>query len=150
MNNNPINLIGLKLGYKTTNTNEKAMEDCGALWQEYLGSFVPNKVPNKLNGDTYAVYFDYDGDYTEPYAYFIGCSVEPGTEVPAGLDSITIPVQKYEAVTAKGKMPDCVANAWRDIWKSDIDRAYGFDFEVYSERSADWNNAEVDIYLSVK
>ncbi|MGQ2982462.1 GyrI-like domain-containing protein [Flavobacterium sp.] len=147
--NTPLTLIGLKLGYKTTNKNEKAMEDCGALWQEYMGGFVPNKIPNKLNGDTYAVYFDYDGDHTDPYSYFIGCPVEDGTEVPTGLDSIIIPLQKYEMVTAKGKMPDCVAEAWCDIWQRDIDRAYGYDFEIY-RGNMDWNNAEVEIYLSVK
>lgn len=147
--NNSITLIGLKLGYKTTNKNNKAMEDCGALWQEYMGGFVPNKIPNKVSGDTYAVYFEYDGDHTDPYSYFIGCPVEPGTEVPNGLDSIIIPIQKYEIVTAKGKMPDCVADAWRDIWQRDIDRAYGYDFEIYREK-IDWNNAEVEIYLSIK
>jgi len=150
MYNHLITLIGLKLDYKTTNKNEKAMEDCAALWQSYMGGFVPNKIPNKLNGDTYAVYFDYDGDHTEPYAYFIGCPVQQGTEVPAGLDSITIPAQNYEVVTTKGKMPDCVAEAWREIWKKpDTNRTYGYDFEVYSE-NLDWSNAEIGIYLSVK
>lgn len=144
-------LIGVSLGFKTTNQNEKAMEDCGALWQHFGGSFMASKIPGKESNDIYAVYYDYDGDYTQPYAYFIGCKVAADTEVPTGMESITIPEQEYILETAKGKMPDCVANQWREIWKNDdSSRAYGYDFEVYSAKSADWNNAEVDIFLSVK
>jgi len=49
---------------------------------------------------------------------------------------------------ASGKMPDCVANTWKEIWNSGIPRAYQTDFEVYDERSRDWNNAVVDVYVS--
>jgi predicted transcriptional regulator YdeE len=47
-------------------------------------------------------------------------------------------------------MPDCVINAWKDVWVSSIPRSYKMDFEVYDERSKDWNNAEVEVYLSVE
>jgi len=143
-------LTGLKLDKKTFNANGQAAVDCGSLWQHFMGDAVANKITNKLSTDIYAVYFEYDGDHTQPYSFFIGCKVHPDAETPKGLDSINIPNQNYTVVTAKGKMPDCVANAWQDIWKSNIDRAYGFDFEVYNELSADWENAVVDIYLSVK
>lgn len=46
-------------------------------------------------------------------------------------------------------MPDMVAEAWQEIWKSDIKRAYRPDFEVYKERSRDWQNAEAEIFISV-
>jgi predicted transcriptional regulator YdeE len=47
-------------------------------------------------------------------------------------------------------MPGCMVDKWREIWNSDIPRAYKFDFEIYDERSQDWSDAEVDIYLSVE
>ena len=47
-------------------------------------------------------------------------------------------------------MPDCVINAWKEIWGSNIPRSYKMDFEVYDERSKDWGNAEVEVYLSVE
>ena len=53
----------------------------------------------------------------------------------------------YQTI-AKGKMPDCISNSWKDIWDSKIERAYKYDFEVYDERSKDWNNATVDIFVS--
>ncbi len=47
-------------------------------------------------------------------------------------------------------MPGCIAEAWQNIWKAGLNRNFGFDFEKYDERSLNWENAEVDIYLSVK
>jgi predicted transcriptional regulator YdeE len=90
------------------------------------------------------------GDYTQPYSYFIGCEVPESTTVPTGLDSLTIPAGTYQPIKLKGKMPDMVAEAWQKIWQSDIKRAYRPDFEIYDERSKDWQNAEADIFLSVK
>ncbi|KGO87862.1 transcriptional regulator [Flavobacterium rivuli WB 3.3-2 = DSM 21788] len=143
-------LTGLKLDKKTFNAIGQAAIDCGALWQKFMGEAVADKITDKLSTDIYAVYFEYEGDHTQPYSFFIGCIVDADTETPNGLQSIEIPNQKYAIVTAKGKMPECVANAWQEIWKSDVDRVYGYDFEVYNELSADWENAIVDIYLSVK
>ena len=143
-------LTGLKLDKKTFNVNGQAAIDCGALWQKFISEGISDKITDKQSPDIYAVYFEYEGDHTQPYSFFIGCKVDTDAEIPDGLQSIEVPNQNYTVVTAKGKMPDCVANAWQEIWKSDIDRAYGFDFEVYNELSADWENAVVDIYLSVK
>lgn len=83
------------------------------------------------------------------YSFFIGCKVASETLKPEDLDELTIPAQKYQIETAKGQMPDCVANAWRKIWSTKINRQYGFDFEIYDQRSHDWANAEIDIYLSL-
>lgn len=143
-------LIGIKLPHKTSNVNEQAMADCGSLWQKFEQEGIFNKIPAKTAFEIYAVYYDYDGDHTQPYSYFIGCPVAQGTEVPEGLETLEIPVQNYTHIVARGKMPSCVADAWREIWQADHNRAYGFDFEVYGEKAADWSNAEVDIYLSVR
>jgi predicted transcriptional regulator YdeE len=74
--------------------------------------------------------------------------VKIDTEAPQGMNKLLVPGQSYSKVIAKGKMPDCVANSWKDIWSSKIDRAYKHDFEVYDERSKDWSNAEVEIFVS--
>ncbi|MGN6195766.1 MAG: hypothetical protein ACTHOB_12565 [Ginsengibacter sp.] len=47
-------------------------------------------------------------------------------------------------------MPDSVANSWKDIWNSDLERLYNVDFEVYDKKSKDWNNAEVTLFISIK
>lgn len=143
-------LIGLSLNDKTSNVNQQAMVDCGNLWQQFEKENIAAKIPNKLGEEIVAVYHDYDGDYTKPYAYFIGCKTEKGTSVPNGLDSLTIPKNSYYKIVAEGKMPDCVANAWIKIWNSDLPRAYTSDFEIYDEQSKDWSKAMVNIYLSIK
>jgi predicted transcriptional regulator YdeE len=143
-------LIGLSLPAKTSNLNQQAMIDCGNLWQRFETEDIAAKIPNKLGEEIYAVYHDYDGDYTQPYAYFIGCKVAKGTLAPAGLSNLTIPKNNYQKIIAKGKMPDCVAEAWVTIWNTNLPRAYAPDFEVYDELSRDWSNATVAIYLSIK
>ncbi len=143
-------LIGLKLNRRSTNENGQSAKDCGELWQKFEINAIAKEIPNKTSDAIYAVYFDYDSDETGTFSYFIGCQVDADFKTPENLDELLIPNQTYQKITAKGKMPDCIGEAWQNIWKADINREFGFDFEIYDERSRDWENAEVDIYLSVK
>ncbi len=141
-------LVGLKLEHATTNKNGQSNIDCGALWQKFEKENVSEKMPERLDENVYAVYYDYgpNGFFT----YFIGCKVDTGKTAPDDLDTLLIPEQNYKKITARGKMPDCISDSWKEIWKSESDRAFGFDFELYDERSKNWNNAEVDIFISEK
>ncbi len=143
-------LIGIGLTSKTTNENNQSMQDIGGLWARFEVEKCRDAIAGKTDQKVYAVYHDYDGDHTKPFAYFIGCEVNDDAETPGGMICVEIPIQDYHLHLAKGKMPDCIGMAWREIWESDINRAYTFDFEVYGEKSYDWNNAEVEIFLSVK
>lgn len=145
-----INLAGISLKTKTTNANGQANIDCGKLWQEFKEQNYIDKIPGKLTNEILAVYYKYEGDYTQPYSYFIGCKVGAGTEIPKGLEGLAIPKATYKKITAKGKMPGAIAEAWKEIWSSNVPRAYKADFEIYDERSKDPNNAEIDIFLSIK
>ena len=144
-----ITLIGLSLGSTTTNENGQSGKDCGALWQKFEKGNYAETIPGKLTNEIIAVYHRYEGDYTKPFSYFIGVKVKPDTEVPHGLEKMSIPKSSYQKIVSKGTMPDCVANTWKDIWNSPIARAYHSDFEIYDERSKDWSKAEVDIFVSV-
>lgn len=146
---NNFSLIGLQLDGKTTNENNQSSKDCGSLWQKFEKDSIFDLIPNKLSNEIYAVYFDYEKDETKPFSYFIGCKVDKNAEVPENLKLIEIPSQNYLKVTAKGVMTDCITKAWEKIWGSGIARKFGFDFEVYDERSKDWNDAELDIYVSI-
>jgi len=145
-----IKLIGLALDKQTTNKNGQSAIDCGSHWQKFEAGNYADRIPNKTTNEIFAVYHAYEGDFTAPYSYFIGCRVDGDTEVPPGMHSLIIPEASYIKIVAGGKMPDCVAAAWQDIWSRDIERAYRADFEIYDARSQDWNNAEVDIYVGVK
>jgi len=141
-------LIGLKLNNKTTNENGQSSIDCGNLWQKFKTENFVERIPGKLSDEIYAVYYDYEGDHTKPFSYFIGCKVKTEAQNSQGMDSLIIPAGSYYKVIAKGTMPDCVVNSWKKIWSSISDRAYQFDFEIYDERSKDWSNAEVEIFVS--
>jgi len=144
-----IYLTGLALKTKTINAHGQSGIDCKNLWHEFDNGNYTSLITGKLSEDIYGVYYDYEGDSTQPFFYFIGCSVKKGTAPPAGLKSLTIPAGVYEKITATGKMPDCVIKVWRDIWSANYPRTYQTDFEIYDERSKDWNNAAVDVYISV-
>jgi len=144
-----ITLIGLSLGTTTTNANGQSGKDCGTLWQKFEKGNYAATIPQKLTNEIVAVYHRYEGDFTKPFSYFIGVKVKPDTEIPQGLEKLSIPKASYQKIVAKGTMPDCVANTWKDIWNSPIARAYRSDFEIYDDRSKDWSNAEVDIFISV-
>lgn len=141
-------LIGLKLDHKTTNENNQSNTDCGNLWQKFEKEKIFDLIPNKLSNEIYAVYFDYEKDETKPFSYFIGCKVDKNAETPKELKELVIPSQNYSKFVAKGVMTGCVTDTWKKIWDSSLNRKFGFDFEVYDERSQDWNNAELDIYIS--
>lgn len=141
-------LAGLKLHGKTTNQNNQSDRDCGSLWQKFEADNIFNLIPGKLSDEMYAVYFEYEKDETSPFSYFIGCKVDMNDEPPEGLSELIIPAQKYKKRTAKGTMPACIADAWKEIWSSDINRSFGHDFEVYGERSRNRKSAEVDIFIS--
>jgi len=145
-----VKLMGLALKGKTSNINGQSGIDCGDLWQEFEKGKYAEIIPNKLTDEILAVYHEYEGDHTKPFSYFIGCKVEAGTAILPGLETLTIARGMYQKILAKGKMPGCVTDAWKEIWVSEIPRSYKMDFEVYDERSKDWSSAEVDIYLSVE
>lgn len=142
-------LVGLKLSGKTTNQNNQSSKDCGNLWQKFETDKIFNLIPDKLSNEVYAVYFDYEKDETAPFSYFIGCKVNENTETPKELDELIIPTQSYTRFTAKGVMTGCITDTWKEIWNADINRKFEYDFEVYDERSQDWSDAEVDIFISV-
>ena len=145
-----IYLIGLCLEGKTTNAHGQSGIDCKNLWHRFEDGQYAAQIQHKVNDAIYGVYHQYEGDSSKPFSYFIGCQVQKDAVVPGGLTLMLVPAGNYEKITVKGKMPDCVSKAWQEIWKADYNRAYTIDFEVYDERSSDWNNAEVDVYVAVE
>lgn len=98
-------------------------------WEEFL--------QNKVNGDIYAIYSNYDSDYTGDFDFMIG------TEEKAGEDSFTIENGDYFVWEVESKDLSGVGKAWSEIWKSDLPRAYATDFEIYK------TDGSIAIYLSV-
>lgn len=145
-----IKLIGLDLGRPTSNKNGRSGRDGGKLWQQFEKLTESVQIPNSTGNQRYAVYYGYEGNHEQPFRYFIGCPVSSFEEVPEGMDTLVIPAGEYQKVTASGPMPGCMVQTWQMIWNADeqLNRSYRCDFELYDERSHNWEEAEVDIFLS--
>ena len=75
---------------------------------------------------------------------------EPLRPPPATTYARTVAGGRYRNFVAQGKIPDCIADTWRDIWAGETERAYITDFEVYDERSKDWKDGRVEIFIGIK
>lgn len=68
----------------------------------------------------------------------------------------TVPAGRYAVFNSdRGPVAKVVVETWLRIWSyyqlpANGQRAYRADFELYDDRAADPNNAQVDIYIGVK
>ncbi|WP_433766121.1 GyrI-like domain-containing protein [Flavobacterium ginsenosidimutans] len=120
------------------------------LWNQFLAEEISTKIPNKISNDIYCIYTDYEKDHTRPYTTILGCAVVNLNEIPNGMIGKTIDGNHYEKFIAKGNLAEgIVFNEWLKIWKSDLNRTFTADFEVYGEKAQNPNDAEVEIYIAI-
>lgn len=145
----PFHFIGI--GLRTTNENNQAAEEIGALWQRFLGEQVLSNIPNKVDDTIYSLYTDYEGDHTQPYTAILGCKVTTLDTIPEGMMGKTFAGGNYVQTSAKGDlMQGLIVGHWAKIFEMNLDRAYTADFEVFGAKAQDPSNAEVDFYVAVK
>ena len=143
------NIIGISV--RTTNENNKAGKDIGALWERFMSEGLLAKIPNKIDDSIYSIYTEYEGDYMQPYTTVLGCRVESLGDVPEGMVGFSFAGGKYGKLTAKGDLTKgLIYQEWVKIWGMDLKRAYTADFEVYGEKAQNPNEAEVDIFVAVE
>jgi len=114
------------------------------------------KITNKVDSNIVAVYVDYESDANGAYTFMIGARVSSAEDVPLGMVAKKVPAGRYAVfISEKGFVGKIVPQTWSHIWaipKSSPggNRAYQADFEVYDQRAADPQNAQVDIYVGIK
>jgi predicted transcriptional regulator YdeE len=152
-----IKMIGLTARTNNKNEMNPQIAKIGTLAGRYWGQNIAQLIPDRKNpGVTLAVYHDYKSDEHGDYSYFIGEEVASFTEIPEGLESLTIPAATYQKFTTNaGTMPNVVINAWQKIWQmTAVDfggpRAYLADFEWYDQRAMDPANTSLDVYVGIK
>ncbi|MFA6917092.1 MAG: GyrI-like domain-containing protein [Parachlamydiales bacterium] len=134
---------------RTSNMPGAASKDIPQLWGRFYTENIMSQIP-KISDDVYALYCEYEGDYTAPYTCMIGCMVSSMDNIPAGLVAKVIPASDYAKYEAKGEFPQSVLNTWVSIWNGSLKRTYVVDFEVYDSRFATESNKPVDIYVGIK
>ncbi len=141
-------IIGLSI--RTTNENEQSATDIPALWNKFMSENTIENIPNKIDSSIYAVYAEYEKDYTKPYTTILGCKVSSLENIPTGMIGKTIAKETYKQFTAKGKLADgIVIQKWIEIWNTDLKRKYTADFEIYGEKASNPENAEVPIFIAL-
>ncbi|MDF2433522.1 MAG: hypothetical protein JWP44_3153 [Mucilaginibacter sp.] len=138
------------ISVRTTNQNGQSQNDIGALWTRFMNDDLLKKIAARIADDIYCVYTDYETDHTGFYTAVLGCKVKAMNDTPDGFIGVAIPAGKYQVYTLAGKFPDNVANAWKQIWNSEVDRAYTADFDLYSSGAKSFEETEVQIFLAVK
>ncbi len=137
--------IGLAL-----RTNNK---ECSAAMPAHKERFFKEntlaKIPNRVNGNILALYTDYEGDYTQPYSWILGCEVSSLDHVPAGLVGKAIPESTYAVFTTQGEFPQGLIAAWQAIWNANLLRSYTSDFELYRADFNPQTNPEVKVYIAI-
>lgn len=142
-------IVGISI--RTTNQELKSQADIANLWQEFFRNAIVQNLPNKESDDVYCIYTDYESDYTGEYTTLIGYKVSSLECIPTN-QNLTIkefPQSRYYKYISEGELPYVVGKTWAYIWKSNINRQYSADFDVYGKEAKNPAKAKVITYLSV-
>lgn len=137
------------IGLELRTNNEECSYAMPAHKERFFVENIPSKIPNKVNGNILALYTDYEGDYTKPYSWILGCEVSNLDELPEGLVGKVIPESNYAVFTTQGKFPQGLIAAWQSIWKANLHRSYTSDFEVYRSDFDPQKNPQVKVYIAI-
>lgn len=142
------------IGIAVRTSNALEMTPQGVIprhWHRFMSENVLTAIPHKKDSALIAMYTDYAGDSDCTYTFLIGARVESGTGVPAGMVRKEVPAGRYAIFPSeRGPVERIVVEAWQRVWSSDIQRALQADYEVYDERAADLQNAQVDLHVGVE
>jgi len=125
------------------------------LWQQFFSEQVAAKIPHKIDSSIVVVYCDFESDKSGEYTTLIGMKVSSTQDVPVGMVVHHVPAGDNAVfITEKGPMAEVVVATWQKIWaledKGLLMQAYTSDYELYDERSQDFNNAQVEIHVALK
>ena len=145
----------------TGNQDPDMKKKIGMLWSELYQNGIYEKIQNKANAYAIGLYSDYTKDgYTVTAGAEVLMSEKASklfSDLTSDLFSDTadmklvikkIPAGKYARFSIQGNMETAVAQAWNEIWDTDLDRSYSGDYEEYL--NSDMENARIDIYIALK
>ncbi len=147
------------VGISIRTNNAKETSGKGVIpqrWDRFMKEGLLNTIPNKVDSNILAVYTDYENDANGEYTFMIGAKVSSADGVPPGMVAKKVPAGRYAVFTSeKGFVGKVVPQTWNRIYTAPKsspggNRAYRADFEVYDQRAADPQNAQVDIYVGIK
>lgn len=132
--------------------NEEAAEEINQLWQDFFEARVAQNLDARMDDVIYAVYSEYQGDYTKPYRLTIGYRMKDQWDgvLPEMLRTVQVKEADYAMMSAAGEQPKALIEAWQAVWQSDLDRLYQTDFEVYGPRFFEEGVHEVLLAVGIR
>ena len=145
------------VGVATCTTNKAAVEDAviQILWGQFFTDQVLLKVENRIDNAIIALYYDFESDKDGKYTVLIGVRVSSLDDVPEGLTAQSVPAEKRTVfMSEQGPIGTIVFDTWKKIWdleaSNKLDRLYGYDYELYDERSNNPVYAQVGVHIGIK
>lgn len=127
----------------TSNSDSSMGAIIGGLWEKLYQGGISATVKNRSNAYAIGLYSDYAGDQ-----YCVTAGHEVSKPENDELTVKIIPAGNYAKFAVCGNMQQAVAEAWEEIWKTDLDRSFTGDFEEYL--NSDYEHAKINIYIALK
>jgi predicted transcriptional regulator YdeE len=141
---------------RTKNADEMSGESkIGPLWQRFMQENLAAQIPNRVDSGFTVVYSNYASDENGAYDYLLGARVKSIDHLPAHMSWRKVEPANYAIVlTDKGQMPSVLQKAWDRIWHMSPgelggQRAFITDYEIYDQRSANSQDAQVEIHIGL-
>jgi len=144
----PMTVVGIEC--RTSNSADAAPLDIPRLWSQFYQENRIEQIPHKSSDEIIALYCDYEGDYTKPYTFVLGCPVSQVESIPQGMVVKTIPHASYSPFRAVGEFPQSLIETWGQIWQSDLKRTYTYDYEVYGRDFFLKEPKEVELFIAIE
>ena len=125
---------------RTSNEDPQMGAIIGDLWKQLYTPENTEKIQNRVNAYAIGLYSDYDKEGYQVTAGFEVSDAESGN----GFTVKTIPAGRYAKFSVHGDMIEAVANSWKEIWETPMDRTFAGDFEEYLSKE------DIDIYIAIK
>lgn len=125
---------------RTSNEDPQMGAIIGGLWKQLYTPENTAKIQNRVNAYAIGLYSDYDKEGYQVTAGFEVSDAERGN----GFAVKTIPAGRYAKFSVHGDMIEAVADSWKEIWETPLDRTFTGDFEEYLSQE------DIDIYIAIK
>jgi len=141
-------IVGYSL--RTSYEDEKHANDIEKLWNHLEENFDAQLFHSRANDKIYVVTYNFtEINGTESFDVLLGYKVDnPSSSLKSKFISVKIPSSRYYKQLVKGTSEGSVVKAWEQIFKTDINRSYKYDFEAYSFNK-DFEMENVEIFVSV-
>ena len=125
---------------RTSNEDPQMGAIIGGLWKQLYTPENTEKIQNRVNAYAIGLYSDYDKEGSQVTTGFEVSDAESGN----GFAVKNIPAGRYAKFSVHGDMIEAVANYWKEIWETPLDRTFTGDFEEYLSQE------DIDIYIAIK